>query len=270
MNDVDVLVPFACIQPALRLLEELDFSIPETDPRTFPLYTHALTAVHADGTQVDLHWQLHPWLGLPGAPSAWGTDFWEARLADDEFWGRAVPLQVGTVTCEAPCAEDLLLHVCVHGAYSPGGPPLRWVADAATIVRTRPELQWGDLIAQARRRHVAPRLAEALKYLAGDLDVPVPSHALTELRGSRPSARERVAHWVSAGPPRGPGVRRGLAHWASITLQEPAARAVASLPRYVRLKWGADHAWQVPLEVSRRLVQHVRPAKPDVRPPTGG
>src|SRR5436190_22858029 len=258
MSDMDVLVPFARVRDALQALDDLGFRSSPTDPRTFPLYKHGFFTEHADGTQVDLHWQTHRWLGLRGAPSAWGAGFWDAGLRDDDQWTRAEALTVGNAVCEAPCAEDLLLHVCVHAASSRGLIPLRWAADAATIIRRRPDLRWHALVERSLDRHVAPRVAEALGYLNDELHVAVPAAPLAALRAARPTLRERVADTTRTGPPRRPGVRGSGAHWASITIQESPTGALMSIPKYVTIVSEADHVWQVPLTLPRRMVKITR------------
>ena len=43
-----------------------------------------------------------------GAPAAWGPQFWDAPLTDDEQWTRAVDLEVGAVRCAGDGVDDLV------------------------------------------------------------------------------------------------------------------------------------------------------------------
>jgi hypothetical protein len=72
-------------------------------------------------------------------------------------------------------------------------PPVRWVADALTILSI-PEkpVEWTCLVEQARLHELILPLRHALAYLVGTFDAPVPPAVLQELEAHRPSMFERV------------------------------------------------------------------------------
>ncbi len=125
---------------------------------------------------LDLHWQmlkLSRWSGV-----------------DADLWSRIVHTKIGDVPCCVPSFEDQLLHAFVHGApWDPNG-ALRWAADSVLILRTKAsQFDWHYLLEQARQRHVFVPVRECIKYLAQNLEVPVPETILASLdRESIPRA----------------------------------------------------------------------------------
>ena len=82
-------------------------------------------------------------------------------------------------------------------------PPLRWFADAATIMNNpETEINWDRLIALARRyRQVLP-LKDSLAYLQRHLRLSVPSTVLEAFRNLPVSESERVGYRIRTRPPR--------------------------------------------------------------------
>src|SRR4029077_1263519 len=100
--------------------------------------------------QVDLHWRL----------------LW-ARFSEDAermLWQRAIPFEIDGAGCVAPCPADLLVHVCAHGARWSDPPSVRWVIDAALVVRAG-NVDWMHVCNQTERLGLALPLLETLNYL---------------------------------------------------------------------------------------------------------
>ena len=129
--------------------------------------------------QVDLHWRL----------------FWArfSREAETALWERAVEFDVGGEKCLAPSTADMLLHVCAHGARWNPMPPLRWVADAAFLIRTG-TVDWTHLCVQTERLGLALPLADTLNYLRSIMRVAVPEEVIRNLVRSPPTAMERLLY----------------------------------------------------------------------------
>ncbi|HEY1605294.1 MAG TPA: nucleotidyltransferase family protein [Allosphingosinicella sp.] len=175
MNDADIVVPFDDAPRASALLESSGFAARRRSWAVERRLHHALMHLRADGAQIDLHWHV-----LYDCPN---------ETADRHFWSRAVPIEVEGVRTLRPAAGDLLFQVIVHGLRSNPSPPLRWVADAAMILRSKDDIDWPALQALAEAQGLTGRLQIGLSYLRG-FGLPVPEAAVARL-GTKSSLLER-------------------------------------------------------------------------------
>ena len=176
MNDIDIVVAPDDAPHASRLLEERGFHADRGSWSSERRLRHALLHQHSKHGEVDLHWHV-----LFDCPNA---------AADRPFWQHAVAMSVGAAQTLRPSATELLLQVVVHGMRPNALPPIRWIADAAMIIRSGDEIDWRRLADFAREQGVATRVALGLSYLKRTFDIAVPDHLIGEL-GSRPSLFER-------------------------------------------------------------------------------
>ncbi len=185
--------------------------------------------------ELDLHWYVFDQCCYPGA--------------DAELWESSVPVDINGVAARALNPTDQLLHTCVHGAEWNPIPPLRWIADAHTILkRSGDEIDWNRLVRHARQRRLVPAARDTLTYLQENFQAPVPGAVLGELRctrvgfvdmleyrsrthapGNFPSLRKIVFGYL-----RHQAYRRGTRFWS------PAACA-----RYLQDRWGATSLWRL-------------------------
>ena len=172
MQDVDILVPRDKAETALEHLFKAGWSYGAI---TLPKHGIArdvwmarfpgIGLVNPAGWEVDLHWRpvhdcSHPFL-------------------DEEFWRTAEPLPCGPVTVRRPDATHLLLHVIAHGLRPNPLSPLRWVADAAMILRHSDHpIDWDRLWRTARRARLDMRLTMALGILSEAAQVALPPEAM--------------------------------------------------------------------------------------------
>ena len=107
VSDVDVMVPHAAAARSLDLLASEGWQRASAIPRHRLFRArHSENLHHAEYGNLDLHWRLSMPLVVASNGEASEADFWEA----------AEPVEVSGVPTQMPCPEDLLLHVCVHGA----------------------------------------------------------------------------------------------------------------------------------------------------------
>jgi len=187
MDDVDVLVRTGQWQSAVTALGDLGWSprVPVTPARVAA--SHGVEFSDARGQRIDLHWHLLPDHCWPGA--------------DDEYWEHATTSALHGVPVAVLDATDQLFHTCAHGVKWEHVPPLRWIADAAVILRDPSvEIDWERLVDLAVRRRFVLPLRDALTYLASALHVPVPPHALVTLRRERVSPAERWEYRLRTRP----------------------------------------------------------------------
>lgn len=181
MSDCDILVP-EDFGPRLVRQYLRDGWTPDCIPPDAPgnsyfyRYRHALDLAHPAHGKVDLHWH-----GLLEATH---------RGADRSFWEGSVPLQVKSAGTRALNPTDQLLHVCLHGYSFNPMPPIRWIADAVTIMRTS-VVDWQRMLRVAGELGVAIPCAEALEFLNAELGVDVPRETIAQLSQQPASQADR-------------------------------------------------------------------------------
>lgn len=182
-SDFDVLVRTEQAPVAIQLLTKMGWrpkrrTLATLKGSAFSI-SHGDSFVDTAGRILDLHWHVLHDCTYTGA--------------DDDFWEGAVPIEVSGVPTLALNPADQVLHVCVHGARWSRIAPIRWAADAATVINScQEELDWPRLIAQARERLLVLPMRETLTYLQEALSVPVPVDVLHELGNMPVSALERI------------------------------------------------------------------------------
>jgi hypothetical protein len=90
-----------------------------------------------DGGWVELHWAVVP------------TYYAPPRVVE-ELWERLAPVPLGRGTVDGLGPEDNFEGLCVHGSKHQFERML-WIADIAMLTKANPDLDWGALLARARR-----------------------------------------------------------------------------------------------------------------------
>jgi putative nucleotidyltransferase-like protein len=146
---------------------------------------------HPDGLrQIDLHWGVTPRY-FPFAPDL------------DSLWSRAqrVALDGGNVL--APSPQDLMLALCAH-ACRHGWNCLTLVCDIAELLRSRPDIDWGETVEAAtklgNRRMVILALCLARDLVGAEL----PSNLMQAVNGDRAvvSLATEIERRLFARPPK--------------------------------------------------------------------
>ena len=274
MVDFDILVPAAKAAAAIKTLSELGWTSTITRLKGFseikPLarlgwtpgarpmedftqiyfsVRHAHEFVGPEGFVCDLHWRMFP------------SDV--DLNADQEFWQGSVKTKVDGTPAFAPNPTDLLFHVCVHGVKWNLLPPLRWFADAATIMNNpETEINWDRLIALARRyRQVLP-LKDSLAYLQRHLRLSVPSTVLEAFRNLPVSESERVGYRIRTRPPRlmDAFLEIYLLYKSYNRQNRPLGliRTLKGFPKFLQHIFGMERLSYLPLYVLFELVRRFR------------
>jgi hypothetical protein len=181
MSDVDVLVRESDATRALAVMRSAHWTSAAAPVDLVMRFQHATVLTNERGGSVDLHWRM----------------LWKGRQpldGDDEFWTRSLPMNFADMATRALSAEDRLLHVCVHGLEWNPMLPIRWVADAAMIIRRHGAvLDWDLLVARAGSRRLSLPTADALTYLRDHHQLQIPDVTIDRLRGSPASAVTRIS-----------------------------------------------------------------------------
>jgi hypothetical protein len=255
MLDADVLVHAHQASQAMELLMSL---------RWKPRYPHPLMRIakpqmripvihsnpfeDADGRQVDLHWHL----------------FWECFNAgdDDDYWKQAATIEIRGVQTLALNSTDQLLHTCWHGARWNEVPPIRWVADAMSILdASAAEIDWTRLLKKAERHRIVLPVRDSLEYLKNKFDAPVPDTVLKSMAAVRISEMERENYELILNPMTPPTTAKILRmlyydyRWLSSSTSSRIK--LLAFAKHLQAKWYIDHLWYVPLYMPMRMLKRV-------------
>jgi hypothetical protein len=189
MRDLDLLVPELRAANAIRVFESAGWrglwaSRYRLGPRDLG-FRQALAYAAADGREVDLHWHALYQATFPGADAA--------------FWESAEPLEFEGMAVQVLCPSDELLHALVHGPTWNDVPPMRWVADAMTVMRAAP-IDWDRVLSLTGRLHVTLPMRAACDYLARVFHAPIPERVRNGLAGLRVNSAERAEYQRNQGP----------------------------------------------------------------------
>lgn len=182
MADLDIALPLAQVPTALAVLREQGWWTPPPPSADGVRFFHALPCGQGD-RQLDLHYHLLREC-VSDAADAW-------------FWADREPclFQGVAVTQLGPTAA--LLHTVIHGVRWNPETPVRWIADALTILRLRgADLDWPRLLDFADRARLTGRLALGLNHLVAHFGVALPAPVTAHLAAWRPGLCERIANRV--------------------------------------------------------------------------
>lgn len=249
MRDIDVMVPTRRTVDARRVLAEHGWEV----HRAAPALSHGEGVSHVDGAGFDLHWHLGMPFVLPD------------READSEMdvWAAAEPLELPGVTTLMPCPADMLLHVCVHGAWSGSGSAMRWVTDASCVLRARGDgVEWERMLEQIERRRLVLHMAEPLRYLREVIGAPVPGSVVARVAAMPATRRERayhrrVTHDVTPRSLVG-GLPLTVAQWSYASAKWSRTRAARQLPLFLRDHWGLVSVAELPREAVGKGLRRLR------------
>jgi hypothetical protein len=236
MDDVDVLVPIERRADAVEAMRAAGWAPEKADSEAWAKVHHSMGIDGPEGGNVDLHW----------------FSLWQPAR-EEPLWRGAVPLELSGVRTLAPCPADQLLLVCVHGTPWSPLPPFRWIADAATVIRSAgDDLDWDRLASEAERRQLTVSAAAALDYLREEFGLAVPSAVLDRLRAAPASRHERAAFRAACRPdsPRRT-LRMAWDRYRRLRDLDTGAPRPSGFISFARRFWGLDSAWQLPIHAGR-------------------
>ncbi|MGV1034800.1 MAG: glycosyltransferase [Microbacteriaceae bacterium] len=234
-DDVDILVPLAYREQAYRRLTEAGFvsNLP-LQPNVFLKNRPAINLLRGN-EHVDLHWVVL-------APTR--HIGYEATLFERSV---RVPSTIGELPVLAP--NDSLTHTLLHGAELNDVAPIRWVLDAALLVRSG-TIEWNSFVEAADEMGLSAVLLRQLNVLR-DYGVVIPDNVITRLSARHSPLSIRLVD-VSRNDPRA-WVSKPL----SALVRRPACiRATTARSSGFR-SWALAHLLNIPL-LLQGAAQHVR------------
>lgn len=163
-SDLDILVRKSDFAQARDLLVnegyEPQLNIAAARHHDFLKVNYVQQFTRRDGrVVVELHWDVAP------RNFAFHFDI-------DSLWARAIEIELLGHKLLMPCAEDLLLLLCVHGTKDLWE-RFEWICGVSELIRVTPALDWQRVLAEARRtssmRMLLLGLALAHDILAADI-----------------------------------------------------------------------------------------------------
>jgi hypothetical protein len=234
MRDLDVLVPEERAAEALQLMQDDGWRVLTAWPgeltESFRRFRHAVAMQHESGRQLDLHWHV-----LYGCCR---------QGADDDFWAASVPLELHGVTVRALGASDQFLHLCVHGLEWNEVAPMRWIADAITVLRQSPDLDWERIVRQTERRRMVLRMRDALRYLESKMEAPIPRSVLCALDSLPVSGVEMLEYQRAVRPH---DLQKPLDTWRAVYQQyrrSAVTRNPVDFMMFLGHYWNVKHFWE--------------------------
>ena len=160
MADIDVLVPLKQARLANELLQKAGWTSPLPLTGLDLIYGHAIQLRNRLDKEFDLHWRP-----FNGCQDEYEKDFWDG----------AIPVKMAKVDSMSPNPTDMLFHVIIHGVAWNPVPPIRWIADAITLINSDDfTIDWQRLINTAQRHHLNLRLKKRLQYLHDNFHPSIP------------------------------------------------------------------------------------------------
>ncbi len=140
-NDIDILIHPQDFHKTFTLLQELDcYPVPPEklmDEATLLATCYALSFRHPDGTEFEIHWQLSE--GRVTYP-----------IGIDRFWQDLSPVSILGKEVQTFNLENAFLLLSMHGMKHQWN-RLKWIADMIFFVQAYPNLDWANMLAQARK-----------------------------------------------------------------------------------------------------------------------
>jgi len=130
----------------------------------------AMSFISPDNIECDLHWRVPLY------------EKNQKKGIEAELWRHSESIKWNGIEFSTPSSTEQLLHVCIHGMEYNEVPTIRWVADAMTILKTNPHIDWNHLEKIAFHHGLVLPLRETMNYLYHTFKAPIPKLWLQKLK----------------------------------------------------------------------------------------
>lgn len=250
MADLDVVVPHGKAAQAIKLLEKAGWARGSYARDEHLVFHHAMQFFWPAGGELDLHWHVLTECRSPAA--------------DEHFWRNSEPLTVKGVKTRQLGHTDMFLHTVIHGVRWNPEPPIRWIADAAMILRrTDREIEWDEILAFADRERLNCRLRLGLTYLAEHIGLPIPAYVL-DILGKRPiTLIERLENTIALRDSedlyRNPVAKNWVifVRYCRFHQTKGAWQFLNGLSHFFRIQWSLKGRREIPVVIMRGLTRRL-------------
>jgi hypothetical protein len=256
-HDIDLLVSSLDLGGAAEALGRAGFAPAQGRRR---LDAEPVRLIHASGLPIELHCRL------------FRLTYYAPLLTD--VWARARQCDVAGRTGATLSVAEHVVHVCGQASCCRSRDSLKWVCDTWYLVAQHPDLDWEVVQHTAHASRLALPLAVLLKYLAVQLEVPVPAAVLDALSAAAATA-DRVSReiaWCGVRASRRGTFRnlfRATPRWSEraallkwMLLPSPTSLRYGEPLRHPRV-WPAYYAVRPLRYIARRLWRRGYPATMD-------
>ncbi len=204
---------------------------------------HRLEFRHPQGSRLAIYWHIL-WEGIYSG-------------AGEAYRDALVPMELNGLAAQTLSATDHLLQICVDGLWARPQPSLRWIADALTLLRASPSVDWDRLLVQAQQYYVTLMLAQCLTCLADVVDADVPPSVMAQFTSLYVPRLERLEYRVKSQPRT---TRSGLTGLVLnvIRLHLGQAGSRPGLAQFLQQWWGLASYRQLPSGMARAVRREVR------------
>ncbi len=252
LTDVDVLVYSRDVRRVMGFLEASGWKRHGSATDEDLHYRHSMQYSDVDGQEFDLHWHAL-------------YEFCHAT-ADARFWDHCVPFEFEGVNTHRLDTTHTLLHTIIHGIRWNTEPPIRWIADAVTLLKADGDgVDWDYIGRFAQENRIAYRLALGLGYLEQRLDVPIPAVAMQRLLNAGTTWLERVENTnVLADHGRIYRIPMFGSLWLIMTeycrfaAGQGPLRQWSGFPHYLRYRWHLNGRRDIPMVFVKSLIRRAR------------
>jgi hypothetical protein len=249
--DADVLVPHRDAVPAIEWFVRRGWKAEHLKTvaaleRYHLFHDHAWAFDAGGDNKIDLHWKL---LHLGAHPGL-----------DDCFWRQAIGFRLLGIDARTLSPTHHLFHACVHGVPLCTVPGMRWIADAAMLLRhSREPVDWAEFLRCAADFHVGVIVAHALEYLRREIETPIPEFVLDRLHGASVDRWQHAEYeHLTHHPPSLHPAWLWHRHQRQFAIHpDPAGGSrLGSYLDYVALRWELPDRWHVPAAFVRKVIRH--------------
>ena len=231
MADLDIAVRFGDVEAAVRALTRAGWKSATRISRDDLRFRHAIPFRGPDEHEIDLHWHML------------FTNC--CAQADAPFWHNQQPITFRDIATSAPVPTLALLHTLTHGMHPNTETPIRWIADALTLLRDQQAtIDWPLFCDTAAMLGLSHRVLLALTYLQDHHAQEFPAATLQSLALARRTTSETLDLAVisrRARRPRPAIVDRCLlivAEFFRLVRPQSGLAAIIIIPAFIRYRLG--------------------------------
>jgi len=172
LGDIDLLVLPNNLSEVVNIFESNHYQIKsnQSDVNVRDLFRifHARSFINQRGTEIDVHQYLSKFL----INAEFSERIWKNKVSIDLFGSENLAYVL------SPTYQ--LLHTVVHGLQYAPVSSIRWIVDAASLLKNpSADIEWNELIEVCSKHHLNLPMSLALIFLAEEMSLSIPDNVLS-------------------------------------------------------------------------------------------